>query len=536
MFPTLGLFQSLPCPDKPNCTRSNCIFTHRPEITQVPTVHIPVDAPKTSPAPSTALAPVASSSQPLKQAAATIPSKRPINSPLRAPSSSSSNGTTAREPPSKLRKTGLTKPSAVPTATHTTTGVPVLRINAAQSQVAIPVRQALLKSLYDHFVVLYEKILPTNPTLASEHALRQEEEVYKKSTKLTYRNAVITSIAALKRRPIPDSASHPSVGTESDVATREEKRKQLEALLLTASDLEPFVLSADDMKRYEYVVEIPPGAGGERPSEEGAIKTCERCAQPFKVKRREEADECRYHWGRPFSTKSSGEKTRIYSCCYRPTNDEGCERGPHVFYERDPADLHLRHPFSFTRPHQAHDSGSDTSPVDTALDIVALDCEMIYTTGGMRVARVSVVDSKGKDIFDELVRMDDGVEVIDFNTRFSGITPEDHAKALLPLSAIRRSLDSLISSNTIIIGHALENDLKTLRMIHHRCVDTAVLFPHPQGPPYRRALRALAKECLGQTIQAGGAAGHSSLEDSIATLNIVRWYIANRPKRAPPAG
>lgn len=46
----------------------------------------------------------------------------------------------------------------------------------------------MLKSLYDHFVVLYEKILPTNPTLASEHALQQEQEVYAKSNRLTYRN------------------------------------------------------------------------------------------------------------------------------------------------------------------------------------------------------------------------------------------------------------------------------------------------------------------------------------------------------------
>lgn len=37
---------------------------------------------------------------------------------------------------------------------------------------------------------------------------------------------------------------------------------------------------------------------------------------------------------------------------------------------------------------------------------------MIYTTGGMRVARVSVVDSAGKEIFDEFVRMDEGVEVM----------------------------------------------------------------------------------------------------------------------------
>lgn len=79
----------------------------------------------------------------------------------------------------------------------------------------------------------------------------------------------------------------------------------------------------------------------------------------------------------------------------------------------------------------------------------------------------------------------------DFNTRFSGITPESYASAVSPLASIRESLDVFINSNTIIIGHALENDLKTLRMIHHRCVDTAVMFPHKLGAPYRRALRDL---------------------------------------------
>ena len=46
----------------------------------------------------------------------------------------------------------------------------------------------MLKSLYDHFIILYEKILSANPTLASEHALKQEQEVYEQSNKLTYRN------------------------------------------------------------------------------------------------------------------------------------------------------------------------------------------------------------------------------------------------------------------------------------------------------------------------------------------------------------
>ena len=94
----------------------------------------------------------------------------------------------------------------------------------------------------------------------------------------------------------------------------------------------------------------------------------------------------------------------MYNCCSRTTDDEPCSRGPHVFYEKNPEDLHKRHAFSFTRPAQAEG--------DTALDVVALDCEMIYTTAGMAVARVSVVDATGKEIFDEFVRLDDGVEVM----------------------------------------------------------------------------------------------------------------------------
>jgi DNA polymerase III epsilon subunit-like protein len=80
----------------------------------------------------------------------------------------------------------------------------------------------------------------------------------------------------------------------------------------------------------------------------------------------------------------------------------------------------------------------------------------------------------------------------DFNTRFSGITQEMYStSALQPLADIRSSLDEIISSETILIGHALENDLKTLRMIHFRNVDTAIVFRHPAWTPYRRALRDL---------------------------------------------
>ena len=46
----------------------------------------------------------------------------------------------------------------------------------------------MVKSLWEHFKVLYQNVLERNPTIAAEHSLAQEEEVYKKNTKLTYRN------------------------------------------------------------------------------------------------------------------------------------------------------------------------------------------------------------------------------------------------------------------------------------------------------------------------------------------------------------
>lgn len=86
-------------------------------------------------------------------------------------------------------------------------------------------------------------------------------------------------------------------------------------------------------------------------------------------------------------------------------DSEGCSHGPHVFIESKTDDLHSRYPFSFLNP-------PESSQPSTALEVAAMDCEMVYTTAGMRVARVSVVDGTGKEVFDELVRMDDGVHVM----------------------------------------------------------------------------------------------------------------------------
>jgi RNA exonuclease 1 len=118
---------------------------------------------------------------------------------------------------------------------------------------------------------------------------------------------VINSIAALKRRAIPDTLSHTSVGTEGDLKAREESRAALDSLRLTREHLASLILKKSQMQDWGYVVDIPEGPGGDKPSEEGGIRNCERCSKPFIVKRMEEAEECLYHWGRPFTKSLNGK-------------------------------------------------------------------------------------------------------------------------------------------------------------------------------------------------------------------------------------
>ncbi|KAH9062697.1 hypothetical protein EDB87DRAFT_1605401 [Lactarius vividus] len=513
MFTVRGFFRDVPCPSSCN-NPSFCLFSH---------VTLQDSQPQT------------------------IPAKRPPSdqvsrhSPLPRQIPSSSSHPENVERPTKLKRVGpLQRSVAVPTtSSSSTTGVPILTINAGQSRIPVSTRQNMLKLLHTNFVALYEAIVPQGTTLAHEHALRQEQEIYERTTKSTYTNTAKTSIASLSQRERPTSLAHPSVGTAGDLARRSESDasaslkptpSQLQPLHLTPSRLQPLLLTRGELQHWNYIVDVPAewGPGGESPSADGKLFTCERCKTPYVVRPLDHdptiARACDYHWGKPQYKLIGGKRTRIYACCSLPADEhvDGCTRGPHVFYESDPAQLHARHPFTETPP-----------MAPSALEIAALDCEMVYTTGGFRIARVSVVNASGETVFDELIKMDDGVEVVDLNTRFSGIHPDEYAtRAVLPLESVRRALGRLIGTETILIGHALDNDLRVLRLVHQRVIDTAALFPHARGPPYRRALRDLTKECLTRHIQ-GSERGHSSVEDSVAALDLVKWFVFN--KKTKPA-
>jgi hypothetical protein len=97
---------------------------------------------------------------------------------------------------------------------------------------------------------------------------------------------------------------------------------------------------------------------------------------------------------------------------------------------------------------------------------------------------------------------------------------------LLPPASLQELLLQHISGETLLVGHALENDLQALRLLHAKVVDTALLFPHPRGSPYKSALKVLAERFLRRSIQQGE---HDSVVDARTALDLAILKISNGP-------
>ncbi|ETW07753.1 hypothetical protein H310_02195 [Aphanomyces invadans] len=158
--------------------------------------------------------------------------------------------------------------------------------------------------------------------------------------------------------------------------------------------------------------------------------------------------------------------------------------------------------------------------------LLAIDCEMCKTTKGVELARVSIVDDQHKVVLDEFVLPSN--PVVDYCTQFSGITREILEGCTNTLASIQARLVDLISAETILVGHSLENDLQALRLIHRRVIDTVLLYPHPKGPPFRSALRYLASTYLKIQIQTGDD-GHCSVEDAACAMKLLQLKIQYGP-------
>jgi DNA polymerase III epsilon subunit-like protein len=177
----------------------------------------------------------------------------------------------------------------------------------------------------------------------------------------------------------------------------------------------------------------------------------------------------------------------------------------------------------------------------TEKEAVVLDCEMVQVANGRReLAYVTAVDFlSGEVLLDHYVQPT--TKVVNWESRYSGVTCNAMNKAVRNGHALhgwpsaREMLWRFVDTETVLIGHSLNNDLDVLGIIHPKIVDTSILTSEAvfndllPGQALSRtwSLKTLTKELAGYDIQAGKQ-GHSAFEDAIATRDILIWCIRNQ--------
>jgi RNA exonuclease 4 len=157
---------------------------------------------------------------------------------------------------------------------------------------------------------------------------------------------------------------------------------------------------------------------------------------------------------------------------------------------------------------------------------IALDCEMVGTgppphTDNL-LARVSLVNFHGEQIYDSYVLPPPKARVEDYRTHVSGIRAEHLRPGFARTFAeVQKDVADLLDGK-VLVGHALRNDLAVLLLSHPKrdIRDTSRYAKYREQSGGRApALRRLAETELGMVIQKGE---HSSVEDARAAMGLFR--------------
>uniref|UniRef100_A0A7M4ENY9 RNA exonuclease 1 homolog n=1 Tax=Crocodylus porosus TaxID=8502 RepID=A0A7M4ENY9_CROPO len=339
---------------------------------------------------------------------------------------------------------------------------------------------------------------------AFDKALSEEKVAYERSTSRNiYLNVAVNTLKKL-RSLAPNSPSRSALYRR----------------------LKEYLLTEDQLKENGYPMPHPEKAGRaivftaeEKKTTDSSCRICCRCGTEYMVSASGNCirkEECLHHWGRLRKQKVPGGWETHYSCCSGAVGSPGCQVAKQHVQDGRKESLD-----GFVKTFEK------LPATDGYPGIFALDCEMCYTKQGLELTRITVINSDLKVVYDTFVKPDN--KVVDYNTRFSGVTEEDLANTSITLRDVQAVLLNMFSADTILIGHSLESDLFALKFIHCTVVDTSVVFPHRLGMPYKRALRTLMADYLKRIIQ-DNVEGHDSSEDARACMELMIWKIKEDAK------
>jgi len=164
-------------------------------------------------------------------------------------------------------------------------------------------------------------------------------------------------------------------------------------------------------------------------------------------------------------------------------------------------------------------------------NIISLDCEMCETTDPVTnnkydntLIRISVFDIDHKVLIDSLVQP--GLPITETRTNIHGITEKQLAVAPWTLRQAQAALLNICSDQTIIIGHSIHKDLKSLKFNHKNVIDTAYLYTVDNEPGAAPSLRDISEQILGIKLPET----HNSIQDAQAALYAAATLLAYGPQ------
>jgi len=164
---------------------------------------------------------------------------------------------------------------------------------------------------------------------------------------------------------------------------------------------------------------------------------------------------------------------------------------------------------------------------------IAIDCEMCESRDPLSGAknakalcRLSVVNAENPEevLLDTLVKP--SWPVSDYRSRINGITKEHLDNVEFTLRHAQAFMMALCNEETVIVGHAVNNDLVALNMEHDVVADSSFLFranESPNAPPsLKDTVMTMFKKEMPQT--------HDSVNDSRKALECVLHWVENDGK------
>ncbi|KAI1071794.1 hypothetical protein LB507_005464, partial [Fusarium sp. FIESC RH6] len=222
---------------------------------------------------------------------------------------------------------------------------------------------------------------------------------------------------------------------------------------------------------------------------------------------------CHFHDGKTVDKK--------WTCCGAHVSGPPCKHEEHHQPEQSTLqEMSSRWQYSIT----------PASKTKNARKAVVIDCEMgTAASGDCELIRLTLIDYfSGRVLIDSLVWPD--VLMSHLNTRYSGVTwksmreARNAKKCIFGRKNARALMWKFVGPDTIVIGHGANSDLTSLRWIHLRIIDTLIVEGNNhEGNTQGLSLKKLAELRLQRVIQKGK--GHDSLEDAIATRDLLHWNV-----------